>query len=189
MLCVVVGIVGTTAGATAALRDRGTAAFGYDIVDGWSVSSSPELADATRETDSFGGHARTAADGLLMVHRSTRTTFPTRSIATNTAQRGPKPWPEGPHNQTIQRRIGELEEVGMTHRAGGNPPEEVIPTPGGCKTCLRPDITMTRLDGSTYRENVGRTLADGSPVPREVSALDDLEAAIGTRPGYTAYDR
>lgn len=77
----------------------------------------------------------------------------------------------------------------MTHRAGGNLPEEVIPTPGGRKTCRRPDITMTRLDGSTYRENVGRTLADGSPVPREVSALDDLEAAIGTRPGYMAYDR
>ncbi len=109
--------------------------------------------------------------------------------ATEAAQRGPKPWPEGPHNQTIQRRISELEADGMTHTAGGSLPEEVIPTPGGCKTCRRPDITMTGPDGTMYRENVGRSLANGSPVPREVSALDDLEAALGTRPGYTAYDR
>ena len=51
----------------------------------------------------------------------------------------------------------------MTHLNGGSLREEVIQIPpGGCKTCRRPDITMQRPDGSIYRENVGRTLADGT---------------------------
>ena len=60
---------------------------------------------------------------------------------------------------------------------------------GGCKTYRWPDITMTRPGGTIYREHVGRTLADGSPARREVSALDDLEGALGVRRGYTAYDQ
>jgi hypothetical protein len=48
---------------------------------------------------------------------------------------------------------------------------------------------MRRPDGSLYRENVGQTMSTGKPVPREVKALDDLERALGERPGYTPYDR
>lgn len=119
-----------------------------------------------------------------------RGTSTTPNSARNATKPGPKPWPEGPHNQTIQRRIGELESDGMTHLNGGSLREEVVQIPaGGCRTCRRPDITMQRPDGSIYRENVGRTLGDGSPVPREVSALDDLALATGSRPGFTAYDR
>ncbi len=68
-------------------------------------------------------------------------------------------------------------------------PEEVIQTPGGCKSCRRPDITTRAPDGTIYRENVGRSTGGGNPIARERRALDDIEAATGQRPGYTPYDR
>jgi len=103
------------------------------------------------------------------------------------AKRGPKPKGTGPHNQAIERRIKELEAEDMVHVAGGSKTEEFIRTPGGKKLARRPDITMWRPDGSLYRENVGRTRADGSPFLREVDALDDLERQLGERPGFTPY--
>ena len=47
---------------------------------------------------------------------------------------------------------------------------------------------MRAPDGSTYHENVGRVNADGTPVARELRALDDIEAATGRRPGFTSYE-
>ena len=93
------------------------------------------------------------------------------------------------HRGTIDRRIDELKADGHTHLGGGNLKEELIRTPGGCKTCRRPDITTRAPDGSIYRENVGRSTQSGNPIARERRALDDIEAATGTRPGYTPYDR
>ncbi|MCX4240023.1 hypothetical protein, partial [Paraliomyxa miuraensis] len=93
------------------------------------------------------------------------------------------------HRGTIERRIDELRAQGHEHVGGGSLPEEVIPTPGGCKTCRRPDITTRAPDGSVYRENVGRSTQSGEPIARERRGLDDIEAATGTRPGYTPYDR
>ncbi len=58
---------------------------------------------------------------------------------------------------------------------------------GGSKTSRRPDITTKAPDGSTYHENVERGNADGTPVARERRALDDIEKALGKRPGYTTY--
>jgi len=105
------------------------------------------------------------------------------------AKRGPKPKATGPHNETIERRIRQLEAEDMTHRGGGVAnTEEVVRTPGGKKTSRRPDITMERPDGTLYRENVGRTRASGEPVTREVDALDDLERQLGERPGFTPYE-
>lgn len=103
-------------------------------------------------------------------------------------KRGPKPWPTGSHNETIQRRIMELVSLGYEHISGGSLTEEYIRTPGGIKGARRPDITMRAPDGSIYRENVGRSTASGEPVAREVAALNDIEAATGSRPGYTSYD-
>ena len=105
------------------------------------------------------------------------------------AKRGPRLWPDGAHNQTIQRRIEQLKSQGMTHEAGGSKTEEFIDTPGGFKPRRRVDITMIRPDGSRYREQVGRTMRDGSPVPREQKALDDIQRQTGHRPGFTPYDR
>ena len=70
---------------------------------------------------------------------------PAKQEADKPAKRGPKPWPHGPHNQTIQRRIDELKiELGADweHTAGGPLTEEFIPTPFGKKNARRPDITF-----------------------------------------------
>ena len=100
---------------------------------------------------------------------------------------GPKLWPEGPHNQKISERIELLEGQGYQHIGGRNFKEEFIRTPGGVKSARRPDITMRAPDGTIYRENVGLTYADGTPISRETSALDDLESVLCVRPGFTAY--
>jgi hypothetical protein len=104
-------------------------------------------------------------------------------------RRGPKPWPSGAHNQKIIEEIEKLKAQGHTHTHGGSLTEEVVQTPHGQKTTRRPDITTTDPNGGVYRENVGKTKADGSPVTRETDALDDIEQATGQRPGYTPYDR
>jgi len=108
------------------------------------------------------------------------------------AKRGPKVWPEGPHNDIIDRRIGELKGelgAGWEHIGGGTLTEEWILTPGGTKSARRPDITFHNpTTGEYYRENVGKTTTDGNIIPREVEALNDIEAATGQRPIYTPYD-
>lgn len=93
------------------------------------------------------------------------------------------------HTSTIERRIDELKRQGHEHLAGGKRKEELIPTPGGCKSCPRPDITTRSPDGTIYRENVGRSTRNGDPVARERRALDDIGNATGQRPGYTSYDQ
>ena len=66
----------------------------------------------------------------------------------------------------------------------------MVKTPGGTKKSRRPDITFqNRKTGEIYRENVGKTKKDGTPVKREEEALDDLENETGKRPVFTPYDR
>lgn len=114
------------------------------------------------------------------------------SAGTATAKKVPNPHGSrgGPaHTSTTERRIKELKEAGHEHLAGGKLPEEVIQTPGGCKSCRRPDITTRAPDGTVYRENVGRSTGSGNPIAREQRALNDINAATGRRTGYTPYDR
>jgi hypothetical protein len=145
------------------------------------------------------GNRVLAADGLTryaeatgLVDPETVDAVPGAFSATGSgtgAKRGPKPWPDGPHNLTIARRILELVLGGHVLLNGGEEREEVVRTPDGSKGSRRPDITTRAPDGSRYRENVGRTKADGQPVKREVEALDDLEKVDGKRPTFTPYDR
>jgi RHS repeat-associated protein len=94
------------------------------------------------------------------------------------------------HQGTIERRIRELEAEGKEHIGGGSRKEEVIDTPTGEKSCRRPDITMQDPDtGDIHRENVGKSTKSGQPIARERRALDDIEAATGSRPCYTPYAR
>jgi hypothetical protein len=120
------------------------------------------------------------------------TPIETPGLSITSAKPGPKPWPEGTHNETIARRIGELQrELGPDwgHTRGGTLPEEIVQIPdGGYRSIRRPDITFrNRVSGEYYRENVGRTYANGQPIRREVEALDDLERATGHRPKFTPY--
>jgi hypothetical protein len=108
----------------------------------------------------------------------------TKSVPNPDGSRG------GPeHRAAIDRRIEELKASGHEHTHGGKLKEEFIRTPGGTKGSRRPDITTRAPDGSTYRENVGRSTSSGDPVSRERQALDDIGKAKGARPGFTAYDR
>ncbi len=101
--------------------------------------------------------------------------------------RGPKPKGEGPHNQTIDNRIDELKNQGMTHENGGSKTEETVSTDGGVKSSRRPDITMREGDGTLYRENVGRTYANGDPIKRGEylrgdCKLDCVKGSNATKP-------
>lgn len=71
---------------------------------------------------------------------------------------------------------------------GGRAPEQLVPTPGGAKSGRRPDIIYETPDGTRRGVNVGQTTADGSPVPREQSALDDLNGPGGLPTDFVPYD-
>ena len=53
----------------------------------------------------------------------------------------------------------------------------------------RPDILYRTPDGQLRGRNVGKTMADGSPVPREVDALNDLNGPGNLPTGFVPYDR
>lgn len=105
------------------------------------------------------------------------------------AKRGPKTDPNAPHNARIRLEADLLEAQGNTIIAGGGREKErLIPTPGGAKRGRRPDILYETPDGQIKGRNVGRTMADGSPVPREVSALSDLNNHGGVPTDFVGYD-
>jgi uncharacterized protein RhaS with RHS repeats len=92
------------------------------------------------------------------------------------AKRGLVPGGQGPHNEVIAQWGREATEAGGLVKAGGGLQKEVlIPTPGGQKQGRRPDIIIEQKDGKIIYGNVGRTKADGTPVPREIIAMDDLQ--------------
>nr|WP_228047273.1 RHS repeat-associated core domain-containing protein [Saccharopolyspora sp. HNM0983] len=93
-------------------------------------------------------------------------------------KRGPKPFGEGPHNQTIKAEADKVTDGTVV--AGGQRrelPEAVVATPGGHKGSRRPDILVQRDDGSEYGINVGKQRKDGTPIKREEEAIQDLEGA------------
>ncbi len=103
--------------------------------------------------------------------------------------RGPKTDPNAPHNATIRREGDRLVSEGNEIIAGGGrKPERLVPTPGGSKEGRRPDILYRTPEGEVKATNVGRTYADGSPVKREVQAIDDLNRA-GVKTEFKSYDR
>ncbi|UVL59531.1 DUF6531 domain-containing protein [Pseudomonas sp. B21-032] len=92
------------------------------------------------------------------------------------AKRGPVPGGKGPHNEAIAQWGQEVVDAnGTVHAGGGRKPERLIPTPGGHKQGRRPDIIFEEKDGKIIYGNVGRQKADGTPVSREVGAINDLK--------------
>jgi RHS repeat-associated protein len=126
-----------------------------------------------------GGAANVAA-GLWGLTQSMMSSGPgsSGSQATPTAggaKRGPKTDPNAPHNATVRSQADALESEGnMIVAGGGQAKERLIPTPGGVKGGRRPDILYRSPNGELRGRNVGLVDSKGRPVPREQSALDDL---------------
>jgi RHS repeat-associated protein len=105
---------------------------------------------------------------------------------------GPKPGLEGAHNQTIKAIAEKLMDAGNEILRGGKQPglkEAIIETPGGNKETRRPDILYRTPEGEVRGANVGRTKADGTPVAREVEALNDLNGPGKLPTEFFPYDR
>jgi len=106
------------------------------------------------------------------------------------AKRGPKTDPNAPHNAKIRDEANTLEAEGNTIVAGGGRAKErVINTPGGTKGGRRPDILYETPDGTLRGRNVGETRADGTPVKREIEALEDLNGPGDLPTDFVLYDR
>jgi RHS repeat-associated protein len=109
---------------------------------------------------------------------------------TGGAKRGPKTDPDAPHNAKIRAEADALRAQGNKILAGGGSrPERLRGTPNGAKSGRRPDIIYQTPNGELRGRNVGRTRADGSPVPREQEALDDLNGPGGLPTDFVPYDR
>lgn len=104
------------------------------------------------------------------------------------AKRGPKTDSGAPHNAKIREVADKIEADGGTVIAGGGRlPEKLVPTPGGHKQARRPDILYKDSCGTTRACNIGKTKSDGTPVTREVKAMEDLNGA-GLPTTFEKYD-
>jgi hypothetical protein len=104
--------------------------------------------------------------------------------------RGPKNDENAPQNNKVRAEAEKLQADGHQIVAGGRiERERLIQTPGGLKDGRRPDILYLTPSGELRGRNVGSTRADGSPVKRELEALDDLNGPGKLPTGFVPYDR
>ncbi|MBI2424690.1 MAG: PKD domain-containing protein [Candidatus Hydrogenedentes bacterium] len=105
-------------------------------------------------------------------------------------KRGPKTDPNAPHNKKIREEGQRLRNEGNDIVAGGGVEKErLVETRGGEKPGRRPDIIYSTPEGELRGVNVGRTNADGTPVSREVGALNDLNGPGQLPTVFLPYDR
>jgi hypothetical protein len=88
------------------------------------------------------------------------------------------------HRAAIGRISRLLEESGYSVTQ-----EKYIPTPNGAKGYRFSDVYgKNDSTGEVRMYQVGRTNANGSPVSREVQAMDDIQGATGLRPQFIDYN-
>jgi RHS repeat-associated protein len=106
------------------------------------------------------------------------------------AKRGPKTDPTSPHNAAIRAEAEALEAEGNRIIAGGGRAKErLIATQGGAKGGRRPDIIYKTPSGELRGRNVGLVDSKGQPIPREQSALDDLNGPGGLPTDFVPYTK
>jgi hypothetical protein len=108
---------------------------------------------------------------------------------TSGAKRGTKTDPNAPHNAKIRSEAEKLRSEGNEIVSGGGGDERLIRTPGGKKSGRRPDIEYRTPSGELRGRNIGKTKADGTPVTRELDALDDLNGPGGLPTDFVPYDK
>jgi hypothetical protein len=143
----------------------------------------PGLGDAAEAAADAAAAAAKAADAAAAVGKNAV------DAPRTGAKRGPKTDPNTPHNAKIRSEADKLRAEGNEILSGGGGKERLIPTPGGKKSGRRPDIEYRTPIGEIKGRNVGKTKADGTPVPRELDALDDLNGPGGLPTDYVPYDR
>ncbi|MCC6962589.1 MAG: RHS repeat-associated core domain-containing protein [candidate division Zixibacteria bacterium] len=79
------------------------------------------------------------------------------------------------HRSAVKDEAARLEGEGHKIDAGGGGSEKRVNTPSGKKEHRFPDIQSRDPSGNVVYTNVGRTAKNGSPVPRENEALQDLQ--------------
>jgi hypothetical protein len=88
------------------------------------------------------------------------------------------------HRGAISRISRILQEDGYSVT-----PEKYIPTPNGSKGYRFADVyAENKSTGEVRMYQVGRTNANGTPVAREVRALDDIQGSTGIRPQFIDYN-
>lgn len=88
------------------------------------------------------------------------------------------------HRAAIGRISRLLEESGYSVSQ-----EKYIPTPNGAKGYRFADVYgKNDSTGEVRMYQVGRTNANGTPVSREVQAMDDIEGSTGIRPQFIDYN-
>ncbi len=130
-----------------------------------------------------GLHTYFVGQGGIWVHNSSGT-----GCAVPGAKRGPKTDPTAPHNAKIRSEAEKLRDEGNTIIAGGGGKEVLIPTPGGLKNGRRPDILYKTPDGDLRGRNIGRQNKDGTPVKREVEAMEDLNGSGELPTDFVSYN-
>ena len=105
------------------------------------------------------------------------------------AKRGPKTDPNAPHNAKIRSEAENLLAEGNEILSGGGGKERLIPTPGGNKSGRRPDIEYRTPGGKIKGMNIGKIKANGTPILRELEALDDLNGPGGLPTVFVPYSR
>ena len=103
-------------------------------------------------------------------------------------RRGPKTDPNAPHNARIRLEAEKLRADGSEILSGGGEKERLIRTVGGKKGGRRPDIEYRTPGGEIRAKNIGKRLANGTPVLRELYALDDLNGPGGLPTDFIPYD-
>jgi RHS repeat-associated protein len=200
---VVVGAVATVA-VTALVASGGTAApligyglavlgayetgkTGYEVVSGKEAYTGRELSNSERSekggtlVGGFVGGGLAVKSGLTSKVAEGLTEAPSGKNVPN---------PNGKNGgQAHQSKIAEVEKD-LTSKGYTNIKKEtMVKTPGGNKEKRFMDISGKNPNtGKVEHHNVGKSNKNGTPVSREVKALDDVQKATGTRPTFHSYN-
>jgi RHS repeat-associated protein len=132
----------------------------------------------------------TSAAGASAAGAAIRAAIPLVPLALLAAAKGggpPNPYGKagGPaHQAKVNEIVQDIESRGLTAQQ-----EYKVNTPGGEKGARFVDVVGRDANGNVVEmHQAGRQTLGGSPVAREVRAMDDIEAATGMRPTFHPYN-
>lgn len=89
------------------------------------------------------------------------------------------------HQSKVAEKANDIESRGLKAQQ-----EYKVETPDGDKSYRYVDLVARDAENNvTEMYQVGKETVRGNPVSREITALDDIEAATGTRPSFIPYNK